>query len=84
MLAKINRYPFTHSIAMLINEALKIDEDFNYLLRIRADLLSKYYVDARHPPLTRITEQDARKAVVIARKVEKFILRKLNLPVHKL
>ncbi len=78
LLFKKNDYPFVHSIAKLINDAIKLDKDFNYLFEIEANKLSRYYITSRYPPLIVVSEEEAKEAVEIAERVREFILRKLN------
>lgn len=78
LLHKVNRYPFTHSITMLIHESLKYDKDFNYLFDIKADLLGKYYIGVRYPPIIKVSEQETERAIKIAEEVKSLILRKIQ------
>jgi len=78
LLHKMDKYVFTHSIARLIKEAMKIDRDFEHLLTIRADLLEDYYTGTRYLPMVSVDEDDAREALDIAKRVRDFVLRKLE------
>ncbi len=54
------------------------DGDFERLFEIRADKLDRYYTGTRYPPLLEVTEEDAKEAIEMAKKVREFILRKLR------
>ncbi len=68
--------PFVHSINYLIKECTKIDKDFDYLFKINAGRLTKYYTRTRYLPILEVRKEEAENAVEIAKKVEKFILNK--------
>ena len=78
LLYRINKYPFTHSITKLIEEALIYDKDFEYLLVIKAVSLEDYYTDVRYLPLI-VVDEEAKEAIEVAKKVRDFVLRKLGL-----
>ncbi len=84
LLYKKNNYPFVHSINKLIDLCVKIDRDFEYLLKINADFLEDYYTGVRYPPLLRVSEEEAREAIKIAEKVKEFVLKKLEERLQKL
>jgi HEPN domain-containing protein len=78
LLHRTNKYPFTHSIAKLIREAMTYDRDFEYLSEIKADRLEDYYTGVRYPPLIVIGVKEAKEALEIAKKVRDFVLKKLG------
>jgi len=74
------KYPRTHDIKHLINLCVDLDKDFKYLFEIGADKLSLYSTEIRYPEFEyEVTEEDAREAIEIAKKVREFILKKLNI-----
>ena len=78
LLEKKGEFPFIHSIKMLTNLCIQLDEDFEYLFEISADKLDKYYTGTRYLPLIKISEEEAREALEITEKVRGFVLKKLK------
>ena len=77
LLYKKGNYPFTHIISELLKECLKLDGDFEHLLRMKVQKVEIYYTKARYPPLLEVTEEEAKEALEIAEKVRGFVLGKL-------
>ncbi len=79
LLEKEEGFPFIHSIKMLIHLCTQIDKDFEYLLKIDADKLDKYYTGTRYLPLLKVSQKEAKEAIEIAEKVKDFVLKKLKI-----
>ena len=62
----------------LINLCKNVDKTFEFLLKIKADKLDKYYTGSRYPPLLKVSEEEAEEAIKIAEKVKDFVLKKLK------
>ncbi len=62
----------------MIKECISFDKDFECLLDIKANKLTKYYTGTRYPPLLRVSEEEAREAIEIAEKVKEFVLKNLE------
>jgi len=71
----------THDLLFLVRECYKIDKDFEEILRIKKlDFLSKLATKLRYDRsfIESITEEDAKEAIEIAKKVREFILKRLK------
>ncbi len=79
LLYKKGNYPFSHIISELLGECLKLDRDFQYLLRLKIQKVEIYYTASRYPPLLKVSEEEAKEAIEIAEKVRDFVLKKLGL-----
>ncbi|MBO8129266.1 MAG: HEPN domain-containing protein [Peptococcaceae bacterium] len=73
--------PWGHSVAELVNECIKINQDIADI-RKEAALLDKYYIPTRYPnglpggiPSMAFDEGDSSRALQIAEKVLQFIRR---------
>ena len=70
----------THIIEELIKECEKIDPEFKKLFEFEAHILTNYAVETRYPgafPCPSLEE--TKKAVKIAEKVKRFVLKKLKM-----
>ncbi len=70
-------FPKTHNIFYLIDICKKADTDFEYLLEIKSQILTKYAY-TRYPGIVPVSREDAKKAIKIAEKVREFVLNKLG------
>ena len=71
-------YKKTHDISLLIQNAVEIDEDFNKLYEINADLLTDYAVEIRYDrTYITLSKEKETEAVLIAENVRSFIMKKL-------
>ena len=78
LLQRVGRYPFIHSIRALLEECLRIDNDFSVLIKERVQKVGMHYTKARYPPLANISREEAVEAVKIAERVRDFVLAKLG------
>ena len=78
LLHRTNRYPFIHDTTELINICKKLEADFELLFKIKADMLDKYYTGTRYPPLVKVSEEEAEKAIEIAEEVRRFVLERIK------
>ncbi len=70
----------THDLTFLINQCIKIDEEFKILFELEVDTLTFYAVELRYPDDFYIpTLDEARNAIELAHKTKEFINRKLNM-----
>lgn len=70
----------THNIAELIELCAEIDGDFQKLEEIKAHELTVYATELRYPEFFHLPSMDeARECFEIAKKVRKFILKKLGI-----
>ncbi|MEM5821003.1 MAG: HEPN domain-containing protein [Candidatus Aenigmatarchaeota archaeon] len=72
----------THNLLFLIEECIKVDKDFEELLKIKNKLrrLSEYAISSRYffGNMKKISEEEAKEAIEIAEKVKEFVLNKLK------
>jgi len=67
----------THDISWLIEQCAKIDPDFLKLYDIGADELYPIGIEVRYPTSTEVLREDIEEAIEIAKKVGKFVKRKI-------
>jgi len=56
---KTTSYPFIHNIAELIRNCMRVNEEFRYLLEIKADKPDKYYTGIGCPLILRISKDES-------------------------
>ena len=69
----------THNIERLIKECMKIDKEFQNLLKEEIVILSRYYFSRYPPQLLSVTLEEAEVAFKSALEVKEFVLKKLKL-----
>lgn len=68
-----------HDLGALLEECIKIDGDFEDL-KLECVILTDYYIPARYPDIAEFvhfTEEKAREAYLLAKKIIEFIEQKL-------
>jgi len=69
----------THDLSFLINECIKIDNDFNELFEKQIDLMSVYAVEMRYPGDMYVPSvEETNDAISKAEYVKDFVMRKLE------
>ncbi len=70
----------THDIAELIELCTQVDPEFEYLLDLKVDELTKYAIEIRYPDDFYFPSIDeSRHAVELAQQVKDFVLKKLQI-----
>jgi len=69
----------THDIGWLIEQCAEIDSDFSKLYDIGADELYPIGIEVRYPTSAEVLREEAKEAIDIAERVERFVKRKLSL-----
>ncbi len=79
LISRNEHYPRTHDIGELIRKCIKLESDFRLLLEMNVDKLTVFATETRYPEYEfEVTENMAREAIELAKKVRDFVLKKLT------